>query len=447
VTLDAATLRDLDIGSSPTAGGPTLLGMLDRTRTRRGREHLRKALLTPLPSIDDIVARQHAHRALAAGHVTYHDILGRIDLDGAERYLNSTWQLPERRRRLTRIVGRVWRPSWHREYLLDVRRGHGHVLSVLAGAQELCRRMFDRDGTVLEAINTRLQGLLDTPELRALLALGRSRVPASLEPFDQLARERARPLLSALIDEIGSVEAMWSLAVTTVEHGWRYPTPGSHLRVTGLTHPFLGERAVPNDLDLADQVRVCFVTGPNMAGKSTFLKAVAIALLLAHCGCGVPADTMEFVPVATIFSSLQISDNLAGGESFYLAEVRRMRALATALLEGRSAIAVIDEPFRGTNVHDAVEATAAVISRLAAHPEAVVFLASHLTEAVSGLAADPRIRLLHFAADLTGGQPRFDYRLRAGLSTQRLGMTLLKQEQVLELLDRSLLERRLAEPS
>jgi DNA mismatch repair ATPase MutS len=97
-----------------------------------------------------------------------------------------------------------------------------------------------------------------------------------------------------------------------------------------------------------------------MAGKSTFLKAMALAVFLAHLGCGVPATAMDFPVVGTVFSSVHIVDNLSAGESFYLAEVRRMRALALALSEHQSVFAVVDEPFRGTNVHDAAEATVAL---------------------------------------------------------------------------------------
>jgi DNA mismatch repair ATPase MutS len=174
-----------------------------------------------------------------------------------------------------------------------------------------------------------------------------------------------------------------------------------------------------------------------MAGKSTFLKAIAVAVLLAHAGCGVPATSMEFLPVGTVFTSVHIVGNLNAGESFYLAEVRRIRVLATALADHESAVAVIDEPFRGTNVHDAAEATLAVITRLAAHPAALVFVASHVAEVVPAIAGDPRIALFHFAADVTADQPRFDHRLREGVSSQRLGMTLLRQEGVLNLLERS----------
>ena len=230
---------------------------------------------------------------------------------------------------------------------------------------------------------------------------------------------------------------MWSLAAATAERGWTYPRPSSRLAVEGLCNPFLepGHGGVGNDLRLDDRTRVCVVTGPNMAGKSTFLRAIAVAVLLAHAGCGVPAASMEFAAVATIFSSVQITDDLVAGESFYLAEVRRIRALALALHEHRSMLAVLDEPFRGTNVHDATEASLGVISRLVAHPGALVFVATHLAEVATALRDDPRVQFLCFSADLAADRPVFDYRLREGVSTQRLGMTLLRQERVLELLE------------
>jgi DNA mismatch repair ATPase MutS len=174
-----------------------------------------------------------------------------------------------------------------------------------------------------------------------------------------------------------------------------------------------------------------------MAGKSTFLKATAVAVLLAHTGSGVPAASMEFVPIGTVFSSVHIVDNLSTGESLYLAEVRRIGALAEALSDHGSALAVVDEPFRGTNVHDAAEATLAVITRLAAQPAALILVASHVTEIVPSIVADPRIALFYFAAEVTGDRPRFDYCLREGISEQRLGMTLLRQEGVLDRLERS----------
>jgi DNA mismatch repair protein MutS len=432
--LDSATHRDLDVLSTALPGGATLLALVDRTLTRSGRERLRRRLLTPPVLATDICALQQAHRALATDIRGYAGIIQGVDLDAIETYLRSRWVLPLARRRSARYA-RYWMPGWYQQYRLDTVEGRRLILALLGAAATLRDRFRATDAVVLRELADRIAQHLESPDAKDLVIHGAAESLRGLECFDQHARERAQPTISALIECLGAAEAMWSVAAATEEHGWSYPLPGARLRITGLFHPFLGRAAVGNDLHLSEDVRICFVTGPNMAGKSTFLKAVALATLLAHCGSGVPAAAMEFPVVGTLFSSVQMIDSLGAGESFYLAEVRRMRALATALRDHGSAIAVIDEPFRGTNVHDAAEATLAVITRLAAHRDAVVFIASHLAEVVPAISGDPRILLLHFAADLADDQPRFDYRLRPGMSTQRLGMTLLREERVLELLE------------
>ncbi len=433
--IDAVTLHDLDVFSTASSRGPTLWDLVDRTRSHRGREHLRRRLTTPCQTAADILAQQHAHRALGSDLAGPRRLFDAIDSDAVGRYLDATWQLPSAQP-MTARVG-LWRPPWFAEYLRAVEDGQGRLLAALQGAATLRQRLAATDSPLLRAAADRLASELARPETGSLLQLGSRRSTAGRIAFDALARGDAKPIVTAILDEVGAVEGMWSLAAVTAERGWTYPRPASRLAVEGLYHPFLppSRGGVANDLRLDDRVRVCVVTGPNMAGKSTFLRAIAIAMLLAHAGCGVPAASMECPTVATIFSSVQIADDLDAGESFYLAEVRRIRALALALREHRSAVAVLDEPFRGTNVHDATEASLAVIARLVRHPAALVFVASHLTEIAAALRDDPGVHFLHFSADLSGERPRFDYRLREGVSAQRLGMTLLRQEQVLDLLE------------
>jgi hypothetical protein len=392
---------------------------------------LRERLLNPPHTAQEIHALQRAHQVLAEDARAYRETLDGAAADGLERYLNSNWLLPREMPPLIRFR------KWYGRYVQDVERGLTLVSSFLESAADLGRRLSQTDAPILQELGDEVRASTDTAATHQLRTLLSQRASPSLFRFDQLARDSAKPGLMRLLECLGRLEALWSVAVATSENGWTYPQPSSRLRAVGLFHPFLGRNAVPNDLHLHDRVRVCLVTGPNMAGKSTFLKALAVAVLLAHIGSGVPAASMEFVPVATVFSSVQIVDNLNAGESFYLAEVRRIGALATALSDNGSAVAVIDEPFRGTNVHDAAEATLAVITRLAAHPSALVLVASHLGEVVPTIAGDPRIALLCFSADVTGEQPRFDYRLRDGISEQRLGMTLLRQEGVLDQLDHS----------
>lgn len=433
--LDAATLQDLDVLPMPNRRGTTLWSMVDRTRTRAGARALRQRLrIVPSSTADEILALQRAHRALAIED-SYRTVLDQADLDGVERYLAATWQLPGDMPGLARFK------TWYRHYLKDIDQGRTSVAGLLAAAGDLRGRLVVAETPVLRQVGERLTALLEAPSMREVASRVTRPSVAPLRAFDQVARGDARLILEDVVQCIATVEALWSMGRATIEHGWSYPQPSTRLRVIGLVHPLLGAQAVPNDLRLNDRVRVCFVTGPNMAGKSTFLKAVAIAILLAHSGCGVPATSMEFPIVATLFSSVNVEDDIGAGESFYLAEIRRIAALAEALCDHGAAVAVIDEPFRGTNVHDAAEATLAVITRLAGHPSAIVFVASHVGEIVPAIVDNPGVALFNFAADVTADRPRFDYRLRDGVCTQRLGMTLLRQEGVLDRLDRSVKPR------
>ena len=432
--IDAATLRDLDVLAASTPRGQTIWSLLDRTRSRAGREHLRQRLVAPDHGAAAILERQCAHRALALDLPAIGRVLDAAGADFVERYLAAAWQLPSAQPALTALG--LWRPAWFKDYLRAIEDGRNRVVTALGAAASLRDRFAACDAPALQAVAGRLSTALASPFVSEMRALAPARRVADRLAFDVLARDTGRPVLAAILDALGEIDAMWSLAATTVERGWAYPQPSTRLVVTGLRHPFLApSSAVANDLRLDDATRVCVVTGPNMGGKSTFLRAIAVAMLLAHAGCGVPAAAMEFPTVATIFSSVQIIDDLGAGESFYLAEVRRIRALAVALHEHRSMLAVLDEPFRGTNVHDAAEASLGVITRLVAHPGALVFVATHLADVADTLRDDPGVRFLHFAADVTGDRPVFDYTLRDGISTQRLGMTLLRQERVLELLE------------
>ena len=129
--LDAATLRDLEIVPTPIARGMTLSSLVDRTRTRLGRESLRQRLVAPPHSADEIVLLQQAHKALAADSVTYRTVLDRADLDGVEAYLAVTWQLPAEMPHASAVR------RWYREYLQDVGLGVARVRALLAAADDL----------------------------------------------------------------------------------------------------------------------------------------------------------------------------------------------------------------------------------------------------------------------------------------------------------------------
>ena len=191
-------------------------------------------------------------------------------------------------------------------------------------------------------------------------------------------------------------------------------------RARALHHPLL-KSSVANDVTLDPDGRLLFVTGPNMAGKSTLLRACGLAALMAHVGMAVPVETFRLSVFDTLFAALSAQDSLLRGESLFLAEVRRIGTLVAHLTDGRRVFAVVDEMFKGTNVHDAREATVLVVSGLAGYGDGA-FVVACTIEAVAQLEAHAGVRPGQMEVAFKDGVATSTFRLMPGVSAQRLGM-------------------------
>jgi len=243
-----------------------------------------------------------------------------------------------------------------------------------------------------------------------------------------------------LLKLIYEMEALVAMADTTDEYGFTLPCvmEGSlHVAAEGLVHPFV-ENPVANNVDLDQQHRLLFLTGPNMGGKTTYLRAFALALYFGHLGMGVPATSFVFSPVERLFTSFTMSDDLRAGVSYFRAEALRVKGVAEALAQGYRVVAVMDEPFKGTNVKDALDASLAILERFAVRQDCLFMFSSHLIELSEHLTDNSQISLGYFQAEEGEGRLRFDYRLRPGVSSQRLGVRVLREEGIFELLDREI---------
>jgi DNA mismatch repair ATPase MutS len=285
-------------------------------------------------------------------------------------------------------------------------------------------------------------------ELRALLADGqlrnalrhRSPLPWRVLQQDRSVRLQARSTLDRMRQLICEIDALVSLAEITRQKGFVLPDvvteqPGQ-LEAHGLYHPFLTE-PVTNDLTFSAAQNFVFLTGPNMAGKTTYLRACGVMLYLAHLGMGVPAAHLRFAPFDVLLSAIDLTDNLRAGVSFFRAEALRMKTLARALADGQRVFAILDEPFKGTNVRDALDASRAVFQLLALSRNSVFLVASHLIELADALDTLPSVVSRRFEADESGPDLCYDYIARPGVSGQRLGMRVLQQERVFDLLHHS----------
>jgi hypothetical protein len=185
----------------------------------------------------------------------------------------------------------------------------------------------------------------------------------------------------------------------------------------GLGHPLIRyDVRVRNDFTVPELGQVAIITGSNMAGKSVFLKAVGVNLVLAHAGGAVCAHSLRAL-YFRVFTSIAITDSIAEGISYFYAEVRRLRALLTALEEEQAfpLLYCVDEIFRGTNNRERLIGGRAFVRALAGM-RGTGLIATHDLDLTRLAEEVPQVVNYHFRDDVVGDRMSFDYRLRPGPS-------------------------------
>ena len=262
-----------------------------------------------------------------------------------------------------------------------------------------------------------------TPELKekeAVVLSAQERIAArEVEILRDLGGKVAEsaPALRATGQAIGSLDALRSLAVAAVRERWRRPNVnvGLALTIKGGRHPLV-ERHLPegafvaNDLELDPaSEQIIILTGPNMAGKSTFLRQAAVIVLLAQCGSFVPAEQASVGLVDRIFTRVGAHDDISAGMSTFMVEMTETANILNHAT--RASLVVLDEVGRGTSTYDGVSIAQAVVEYLhdsprlgcrtlfATHYHELTALAERLTrvrnERVEVLEEGETVRFLH----------------------------------------------------
>ena len=239
------------------------------------------------------------------------------------------------------------------------------------------------------------------------------------------------PAIPGWLRAVGDVEALSALATHAYEHP-ADPFPvvlehGASLDAAGLAHPLIDERvAVRNDVRLgAPYPQVLIVSGSNMSGKSTLLRAIGVNVVLALAGAPVRAASLSLSRLA-IGATLRVDDSLHAGHSRFYAEILRIRAIVDRARETRPLIFLLDEILGGTNSFDR-RAGAAAIIRVLVGAGAIGLVTTHdlaLTELVSALG--PGVANVHFEDRVENGAMVFDYRMRPGVVERSNAIALMR---------------------
>ncbi|HMD49405.1 MAG TPA: hypothetical protein VKG79_09920 [Bryobacteraceae bacterium] len=242
-------------------------------------------------------------------------------------------------------------------------------------------------------------------------------------------RRRAGPHVGQWIAQLGEFEALLALS------GYSYERPSDPLpeladrsdglfEAEGLAHPLVPD-AVRNDLQLGADLRLLIVSGSNMSGKSTLLRAVGLNTVLAWAGAPVRATRLRISPLR-VGASIKVLDSLQDGRSRFYAEITRLREIAELANSRPPVLFLIDELLSGTNSHDRKIGAAAIVRTLVERG-AIGLITTH-DLALTGIAAElaGRAANVHFEDTLSDGALHFDYRLRRGVVERSNALDLMR---------------------
>jgi hypothetical protein len=245
-------------------------------------------------------------------------------------------------------------------------------------------------------------------------------------------RARFGPKVEVWLRRLAEFEALSSLACYAYEHpADSFPEflPSSapaRIEAAGLGHPFLPEsQCVRNDIDLGPHNRLMIISGSNMSGKSTWLRAIGVNLVLASAGAPVRARKFRMTSVQ-IGASIRTTDSLHEGVSRFYAEIKRLGAIVKLAEQGIPLVFLLDEILSGTNSHDR-RIGASCVARSLVQRGALGLITTHdlaLTRIVEVL--EPPGQNFHFEDQLLDGRMSFDYHLRPGIVEKSNALELMR---------------------
>jgi DNA mismatch repair ATPase MutS len=331
---------------------------------------------------------------------------------------------------------------FHRPDFSLVEYSLGHCFDFIKGMQQLTQHFLK------EAAPKPLQKILLTAQQiinkEQFVIIEKNTKAAELTISQQLQlanfiRYHYKRNMLELLDIYNQLDAWYGMAMAVNEYGLHFPefvaSDQPLLKLEGLYHLLLA-KPVAYELTLDPQCNFLFLTGANMAGKSTFIKSVGDAVFLAHIGMGVPAQSMQLSLFDGLLSNINVVDNILKGESYFYNEVQRIKSTVTKISDGRKWLILIDELFKGTNVEDAMKCSSTVIEGLLKIKNSLFILSTHLYEIGDALKKHPNIGFNYFETIVTNDQLKFSYQLKKGISNDRLGYLILRNEGVVEMLQK-----------
>ena len=308
---------------------------------------------------------------------------------------------------------------------VEYNRVHGYFIEVTRGQADKVPDDYRRRQTLKNAER------YITPELKAwedqVLSARDRGLAREKQLFDQLLAQCAgqATALARSAAALARIDALTGLAVHARDHNWSAPAlcEDSRLDIQAGRHPVVEhtiEAFTPNDCSLHDERRMLLITGPNMGGKSTYMRQVALIALLARTGSYVPAARATIGPLDRIFTRIGAADDLAGGRSTFMMEMMEASVILAAATP--RSLVLMDEIGRGTSTYDGLALAWAIAHRLLTHNRALALFATHYFELTRLPEKTHGVVNVHLAAAEGADGVVFLHEVRSGPASQSYGL-------------------------
>ncbi|SET39137.1 DNA mismatch repair protein MutS [Salinibacillus kushneri] len=276
-----------------------------------------------------------------------------------------------------------------------------------------------------------------TPELKEkeslILESEEKSVELEYEIFIDI-REQVKsyiPQLQQLADQMSQLDVLQSFAVVSDENRYIKPsfTNGHRLHIENGRHPVVeqvmnDDHFVPNDVRMDEERDILLITGPNMAGKSTYMRQLALIVIMGQVGCFVPADYAEIPVFDQIFTRIGAADDLVAGQSTFMVEMLEAKHALTKATE--NSLILLDEIGRGTSTYDGMSLAQAIVEYIHNHIHAKTLFSTHYHELTSLSDSLKRLSNVHVKAEEHDGNVVFLHKIQDGAADESYGIHVAK---------------------
>ena len=434
--IDKTTLADLVIFDREDEF--SVFNKINFTLTSRGKEQLKKNISAPLPDIESIKNVQQTLLYILGKKEKWPTTISNGTIMVVEKFYESSLDpIPAKPNTLAAFTYKLW----HSHDFSLIKYSVRHSFDFIKGMKETVSFFLGNDTPPL--LKKQLEDAKKILDKEALDIISTKKTAADLQPAQMLElayfiRYKYKNKILDLLSIFGKMDAWYGMAIAVEKYKLTMPLfiedELPQLEADSLYHLML-QNPVSYNVQLNPSKNFLFLTGANMAGKSTFIKACGTAVYLAHTGMGVPAQNMRLSFFDGILSNINVIDNIAKGESYFFNEVQRIKATLQKVSDGKKWLILIDELFKGTNVQDAMKCSSAVIEGLLKIKNSIFILSTHLYEIGDDLKKHPNIAFNYFETAVEDDQLSFSYQLKEGISNDRLGYLILKKEGVVKMLE------------